>query len=127
MAIEQIKTSIYDHLETIGGLPEIFYPNVGEPIPATDYIRPDVLPATTDPVGIKTTDRESGIFQVSIFTVKGSGELVAARVAQLLLDGFPRNLSLTGVRFNVTGSVEPPEYEGKWQITPVSFSYINIS
>jgi hypothetical protein len=127
VAIEQIKTSIFTQLETIGGLPAIHYPNIGDALPVTDYIRPDVLPAATDAVGIKTTDRESGIFQVSIFTAKGSGELVAARVAQLLLDGFPRNLSLTGVRFDKTGSVEPSLFEGKWQITPVSFIYINIA
>jgi hypothetical protein len=86
-----------------------------------------VLPATTDPVGIVTTDRETGIFQVSIFTVKGGGELEASRIAQKLLDGFPRNLQLDGVRFDVTGSVGASLFEGKWQITPVSFIYINIS
>lgn len=127
MAIEQIKTSIFTKLESLAGLPDIHYPNVGADIPAGDYIRPDILPATTDPIGIASTDQENGIFQVSIFTVKGSGELVAARVAQLLLDGFPRNLSLTGVRFNKTGSVEPSLYEGKWQITPLTFVYINIA
>jgi hypothetical protein len=127
VAIEQIKTSIFTKLESLAGLPDIFYPNVGKPLPSTDYIRPDVLPAATDAVGLASTDQENGIFQVSIFIVKGSGELVAPRVAQLLLDGFPRNLALTGVRFNKTGSVEPPVYEGKWQITPVSFTYINIA
>ena len=127
MAIEQIKTSIFTKLESLAGLPAIFYPNVGATIPATDYIRPDVLPATTDAVGIKTTDQENGIFQVSIFTVKGSGELVAPRVAQLLLDGFPRNLALTGVRFDKTGSIGASLPEGKWQITPVTFIYINIA
>lgn len=127
MAIEQIMTSIFTHLETLAGLPSIHYPDGDGALPSTDYIRPDILPADTDPVGIVTTDRETGIFQVSIFTQKGSGELASARVAQLLLDGFPRNLSLTGVRFDKTGSVEPPLFEGKWKITPVSFTYINIA
>ncbi len=127
MAIEQIKTSIYNKLKSLGSLPGIHYPNVGADIPLVNYIRPDILPADTDPVGIVTTDRESGIFQVSIFTVKGGGELEASRIAQTLLDGFPRNLKLDGVRFDVTGSVGTSLYEGKWQITPVSFSYINIS
>ena len=127
MAIEQIKTSILNRLESLAGLPDIHYSNIGADIPLTNYIRPDILPATTDAVGIVTTDRESGIFQVSIFTVKGGGELEASRIAQTLLDGFPRNLSLAGVRFDVTGSVGASLYEGKWQITPVSFSYINIS
>ena len=127
MAIETIKTAIYTKLETLAGLPTIFYSNVGGVLPTGSYIRPDVLPATTDAVGIATTDRESGIFQVSIFTVKGGGELESARIAQTLLNGFPRNLQLSGVRFDVTGSVNPSLYEGNWQITPVSFTYINIS
>ena len=127
MALEQIKTSIFTKLESLAGLPGIYYPNTGGDLPTTDYIRPDVLPAETDPIGIAHTDRETGIFQVSIFTQKGKGELAAARVAQLLLDGFPRNLALTGVRFDRSGSVGASLYEGKWQITPVSFTYINIS
>lgn len=127
MALEQIKTSIFDHLETLSGLPDIHYPNVAGTIPTGEYIRPDVLPADTDPVGIITTDRETGIFQVSIFIPKGQGELDAARVAQKLLDGFPRNLALTGVRFDKSGSIGPSLFEEKWQMTPVSFTYINIS
>ena len=127
MALEQIKTSIFNHLETLVGLPAIHYPNVDGTLPTGEYIRPDVLPADTDPVGIVTTDRETGVFQVSIFIPKGQGELDAARVAQTLLDGFPRNLSLTGVRFDMSGSVGPALFEGKWQMTPVSFTYINIS
>lgn len=127
MALEEIKTSIFTHLETLAGLPAIHYPNVDDVLPTGEYIRPDVLPADTDPLGIVTTDRETGIFQVSIFIPKGQGELDAARVAQKLLDGFPRNLQLAGVRFDRSGSVEPSLFEGKWQMTPVSFTYINIS
>ena len=55
------------------------------------------------------------------------GELDAARVAQTLLDGFPRHLALTGVRFDKSGSIGPSLFEGKWQMTPLSFTYINIS
>ncbi len=127
MALEEIKTSIFDKLESLAGLPAIHYPNVDATIPTDEYIRPDVLPADTDPLGIVTTDRETGVFQVSIFIPKGQGELEAAKVAQKLLDGFPRNLQLTGVRFDRSGSIGPPLFEGKWQMTPVSFTYINIS
>ena len=127
MAIETIKTSLYTKLESLAGLPQIRYSNVDGVLPTGQYIRPDVLPATTDPVGIETTDRESGIFQVSIFTTKGGGELEAARITQILLSGFPRNLQLNGVRFDRTGSVGASLFEGSWQITPVSFIYINIS
>ena len=127
MAIEQIKTSIYTHLETLVGLPDIHYSNVEEDIPDGKYIRPDVLPTDTAAIGIRTTDKESGVFQVSIFIPKGQGELEAARVAQIILDGFARNLQLDGVRFDTTGSLGASLFEGKWQITPVSFIYQNIS
>lgn len=127
MALEQIKTSIFTRLEGLVGLPTIYYPNTGGTVPTTDYIRPDVLPADTAPYDLNHTDIEGGIFQVSIFIEKGKGELEAARVAQILLDGFTRNLQLTSVRFNRSGSVAASFFDGAWQVTPVTFTYQNIS
>lgn len=126
MALSDIKTALFNRLESLVGLPDIFYPNISADIPTTDYIRPDVLPATTDSIGVNNIDQERGVFQVSIFVEKGKGELEAARIGQIILDGFPRNTNLLDVRIDRTGTIERSFFDGKWAITPVSISYQNI-
>lgn len=127
MALVDIKVDLLDHLKTIVGLPVINYPNIKSDIPTTDHIVPYVLPSTIIPVGIKSTDKESGIFQVSIFTEKGSGEIKALDYAKILLDGFPRNLRLSNVCIDRSGSIGPSFYDGGWQVTPVSIPYLSIT
>lgn len=127
MALSSIQIALFTQLETIGGLPAIFYPNVDDTAPTTDYISPFVLPANTNSIGIRTTDQEIGVLQVSIYIEKGKGQIEASRVAGLILANFPRNLNLTDVRIDLPGSIGPVFYEGKYQVTPVSIPYQHIS
>ena len=126
MALNSIQTALYNKLESLAGLPEIFYPNIGGE-PTGNYLVPFVLPANTEALGIRSTDRETGVFQVSIYVVKGSGELAASNIAKIILDGFPRNLDLTDVRIDRTGSIGPAIEDGKWRMLPVSITYNHIS
>ena len=125
MALNQIKAALYDHLESLNGLPDIHYSNV-DSSPTGNYIRPDVLPASTVPIGISMTDKEVGVLQVSVYVKKGSGELLAADIAQVVLDGFPRNTQLSGVRIDETGSIGPSILIEGFQMTPVSITYHNV-
>lgn len=130
MSFNQIKVSLLRHLKTLSGFsPEItiYYPNISEDLPTDNHIRPDVLPGTTNPIGLRTTDQETGILQVSIFIKKGQGEIKAADNAKVVLDGFPRNLQLEGVRIDRPGSIGPSFFDGNWQVTPVSIFYQHIS
>ena len=127
MALNDITISLLDHLKGIVGLPTIYYPNVSADIPTDNHIIPYILPSNTIPVGLRTTDRETGIFQVSIFVKKGSGEILALDYARTIIEGFPRNLQLNNVCIDRSGSIGPSFYEGHWQITPVSIRYLNIN
>lgn len=127
MALSSIQIALFTHLEAVVGLPKIFYPNGQDVAPTTDYISPYVLPANTDTIGIRTTDQEIGVFQVSIYIEKGKGQVEASRVAELILANFARNLNLTDVRIDKRGSIAPAFYDGKYQVTPVSIPYQHIS
>lgn len=127
MALSSIQIALFDRLELVAGLPVIFYPNGEDVAPTTDYISPYVLPADTNTIGIRTTDQEVGVFQVSIYIEKGKGQIAAVRVAELILADFTRNLNLIDVRINKRGSIAPAFYEGKYQVTPVSIPYQHIS
>jgi hypothetical protein len=127
MALNDIKISLLDRLKSLVGLPVIYYPNVGASTPTDEHIVPHVLPSDTMPVGLRTTDKESGIFQVSIFVEKGSGEILALDYAKTILEGFPRNLQLDNVCIDRSGSIGPSFYDANWQITPVSIRYRNFS
>lgn len=127
MSLNSIKISLLDHLKTIVGLPTIHYPNMGADIPTDGHIVPYVIPSDTMPVGLRTTDKESGIFQVSIFVKKGSGEILALDIAETILQGFPRNLQLDNVCIDRSGSIGRSFYEDNWQITPVTIRYRNFT
>lgn len=127
MALSSIRIALFDQLESISGLPDIFYPNVDEDPPTTDYISPFILPANTNTIGIRTTDQEVGVFQVSIYIEKGAGQIDASTVAELILANFARNLNLINVRIDKRGSIAPAFYDGKYQVTPVSIPYQHIS
>ena len=125
MPLNEIKQALYNHLDSLSGLPDIHYSNV-DSNPTGEYIRPDVLPATTESIGVATTDKEIGVFQVSIYVAKGSGELKAANLAQIILNGFPRNTQLPGVRIDKTGSIGPSIFIDGWSMTPISILYQSI-
>lgn len=127
MSLINIQTALLARLEAQGGLPPIYFPNSSEALPTTNYISPMVLPANTQSLGLSTTDRENGIFQILIYVKKGTSELEASRIALQILDTFPRNLTLTGVRINVAGSIGPTMFDGSWAITPVTIPYQNIT
>ena len=129
MALSDIKRALYTQLASIVGLPVIHYPNIDGSDSVSDetFIVPSVLPATTTPVDLVSTDNEIGIFQVLIYVKKGVGELAAADIGQLILDGFPRNLNLSDVRINRIGTINTDYFDGSRQVTPVSITYQNIS
>ena len=128
--LSTIKTSFFDKLETDVALwptpLPIYYNNVDTTLPSTTHLRPSVLPAPTDTIGVNTLGQEKGIFQVSVYVKKGVGQLAAIEIAEDLITLFPRNLELTGVRLDKYGSIAPSFFSDGWQVTPVSFEYQQV-
>lgn len=127
MALNTIKIALLDRLKSLVGLPTIYYPNINADIPTDEHIVPYVLPANTFPVGIRTTNKEMGLFQVSIYVKKGSGEITALNYADTIIQGFPRNLDLGDVRIDQPASIGRSLYDGNWEITPVTIPYLKIT
>lgn len=128
MSLNTIIPSLYDHLTALV-LPHgavIRGKNTEGDLPTTPFVVPSVMPATTTPIGLRTTDKERGLMQASVFTKKNTGEIKAADIAQAIVDGFPRNLQLTGVRIDEAGSIAPSFFDDSWMITPVTIPYQNI-
>jgi len=129
VALNTIKRKLFTQLETLT-LPSgvtIHYPNVNSTVPTDSHLVPTVLPNTTRPVGIVSTDREAGLLQVTVYIKVGTGELLSSDIAQVILDGFARNLDLDGVRIDASGSIGPSfSNDGGWNVTPISIPYINI-
>lgn len=129
MSLSTIKALLFARLESLV-LPAgvtVFYPNIGTTMPLYNFVSPAVLPATTAPIDLVNSDRETGLLQVSVYVKKGLGEIVSADIAQVILTGFPRNLALSGVRIDRPGSIGPSFYDGNWQVTPVTIPYQNIA
>lgn len=126
MSLAIIKQSVFAYLDGLAGLPPLYFDNIESEPPPGDHLRPFVLPANTSTIGIKTLNQEIGVIQVSVYTEKGKGEIIPANYAQLILDAFPRNTKLTGLRIDQAGSIAPAFYDGAWHITPVSVPYQNL-
>lgn len=129
MALNTIKRKLFDRLESLT-LPAgvvILYPNIGANTPDTSHLVPFVIPNNTQAVDLVSTDRELGLFQVSVYVKQGVGELLSVDIAQVIIDGFPRNLDLDGVRIDKSGSIGPSISDGGWSVTPVTISYFNIA
>lgn len=126
MALSTIKTSVFDRLIATGGLLPLFFDNVEADAPDENHLRPFVLPGTAATLGLNDLSQESGLIQVSVYVKKGQGDIVSSDTAALILDAFPRNLSLTGLRIDVVGSIAPSFFDGAWQITPVTIPYQNL-
>jgi hypothetical protein len=129
MSVDVILSSLYNHLQGLS-FPAgvvIHGMNAPGPLPTSSFISPKVLPATTAALALATTNQERGLLQVNIYTKKGSGELEAAAIAKAVIDGFPRNLQLTGVRIDEQGYPSASFFDGSWMITPVTIPYQNIA
>lgn len=128
MTLSVIKDSVYSHLEAEAGLLPLFFENVNATVPESNHLRPSVLPSNTSSLGLNHTDQEIGTIQVLVYIEKGQGEIIGPTEGQKVLDAFPRNTELTGLRIDNIGTIAPSfNDDGNWQITPVSIPYQFIS
>lgn len=129
MSIENIFTAILDRIENAAGLPEVVMPNTSGD-PSGEHLRVSIIPATTSPVAISTTDRLSGIIQISVVVRDDTGAIRASDIADDVLALFPRNTEMVQggdlIRINTTGSVAAPLQGNGWYSIPVSIPYTLI-
>lgn len=127
MSLKIITNSVFEHLTSIGGLPDIFYSNSKSAPPTGEHIRPKILPNNTLSIGVDDLDQEIGLIQISVYVKKGDGDENSAEIADAILAAFPRNLELTGLRIDLAGSVASSFLVEGWQVTPTTIPYQNLT
>lgn len=99
-----------------------------EPSTGTNWIRPTVLSADVDQVGIASSDSEYhlGIYQIDVFVPIGTPKAIALELADSISDYFTRGLSLTynstSVRIG-TKSIGTGTRDNAWYQLPVFINY----
>ena len=124
--LHEILSTLFGYLETIEELPPLYYPNREELPPSETHLRVDVIPDTN--YGITYTSvSESGILQLNIYMKQDVGPVAPARIAADVLAAFPRNFSISGIRFDSHGSISRAFFDDPWYVTPVTLHYHFIS
>src|SRR4051812_41504491 len=90
-----IQNALNIKLNSLSGIPLIYFPNdQKEPTQGVSYIRPFIIPATSQLYTLNGSNYHSGIYQVDIFTPLKKGTSQAWLIADLIKDGFNKQ-SLT--------------------------------
>ena len=130
MSLSTIRQSVFSALAGAAGLPPIYYDNSNNQSlpnpPEENHLMAFILPSGTATVGIYSLNQERGLIQVNIRVKEGTGVIAGSDIAQQVLDVFPRNASLVGLRIDVEGSVAPSFKSEGWHVTAVTIPYQNI-
>ena len=133
MSLPEINRSLIEHLQD-AGLPEnIFYddvvPSSTNPLPASNHLRPLVLPSEPIDMDLDGSEQERGILQINVYTERGIGSEIPMEIAQAVKDLYFKGLDLVGVRIESVVSIggKFADSTGAWDITPVSIPFLNFT
>lgn len=94
--INNIQNALNTKLSSLSGSPSIAWPNTKfQPTNATSYLRPTLIPATSDLFTINNENRHKGIYQVDIFVQPEKGTSTLWLLADSIRDHFKGVTSLT--------------------------------
>lgn len=86
-----IENALNTKLNSIPGLPNIFWPNEQkEPTQSTSWIRPTLLPASSELYTLNGEDYHQGIYQIDIFVPLKIGTALADSYADTIYLSFKR-------------------------------------
>ena len=125
-----IHNALNLHLDGISGLPDIYYPNVdAEPTKPVNWLRPTLLPASTETYTLDGNDKFHGIYQVDIFTILKTGIDPINTIADAIRDGFNRQtLSFGGTLVRIENvNVSPIARDEAWLHCFVEINYFCIN
>lgn len=94
-----IQAALDTRLSTLSGLPTVAWPNVATtPVEGTTYIRPTLLPASSELGGLTDNKVHRGIYQVDIFVQleKGPAALLALQDSITTHFEADRDLTVSG-------------------------------
>lgn len=125
-----IQNALNTQLNSVGGLPTIYWPNTpNEPVQNTNFIRPTLLPATSQLYTLNEGDYHQGIYQVDVFVKLKQGTSEALLLADTIRDSFRReSLTSSGtiVHIQNISMSQAERIEGWWRVM-VNISYLSVA
>ena len=125
-----ITDVLHAQLQSANITAQIAWPNVTfVPTKGTPYLKPEISGRNRSPLGFgaDAVQQWDGIYQVSIFVLRDTGERVQDGLAQKVIEAFPRGLNLTtsqGANLIVSHSTATaPVPFGDWANLPVAIHW----
>lgn len=125
-----ITDVLHAQLQAANITQQIAWPNVTfVPVKGTPYLKPEISGRNRSPLGFgaDAVQQWDGIYQVSIFVPRDTGERVQDGLAQKVIEAFPRGLNLPtsqGVNLIISHSTAAaPVPFGDWANLPVAIHW----
>ena len=124
-----IQNALNTQLNSLGGLPDIYWPNVqNAPLVNQNFIRPTLLPARSTLYTLSEGDYHHGIYQVDIFVDLKQGTAEALLLADIVRDGFRRQSlvsSGTTVHIQEISMSTATREDNSWHVF-VEINYLSV-
>lgn len=123
-----LQSALQVKLNSLANRPYIAWPNVDfTPISGKTYLRPTLLPAKSTLSTLDGMQRNSGLYQIDIFTPAGIGSGAALSLADTIKDHFNESTELTAndtIVYIQAISISAPSREEAWYRVYVQIDYI---
>lgn len=125
-----IQNALNAKLSAISGVPTIFWPNsIKEPIRGQNFVRPSLLPASSELYTLNNGNYHTGIYQIDIFVKLNNGTSEALLIADAIRDGFNRQrLNSSGTTVFIQNiSMSQAERSEAWWRVYLEVNYLSVA
>jgi len=125
-----IQNALNAKLNSISGIPAIYWPNdQKEPINGTSFVRPTLMPASSELYTLNDSNYHSGIYQIDIFVPLKTGTSVAMLIADKIREAFNKQSfsSNTTLVHTQQISISLGEREEAWWHCYVEVNYLCVA
>lgn len=130
MSFLNIQSALAQRLDALVGLPTIYWPGTKQtPTQGTDWVRPTILPATSELETLSGTQDDSGIYQIDVFIDAGEGEGPLLTIIDNIRTHFKASTTLTQSGTDVfinSVSISQIEQDNAWLKGSVLVTYKSI-
>lgn len=125
-----IQNALNVQLNSLAGLPEIFWPNEQhEPTQGNNWVRPTLLPSRSDLFTINNENLHQGIYQIDVYVELKTGTAELLLLADAIRDGFNReSLTSSGTVIHIQQiSISPAQRVESWWHCYVEVNYLCVA
>lgn len=131
--MEEIESALIKRLTIMPDLPDVAWPNMPfTPTPGRPYFKANLLPGEPLQAGVgeSAMNRQSGVFQVTVFVPAGTGTKDIRSMCTALETHFKRGTVLThnGVKVTIWKAYRGPQLqEANWLQCPVTIRFRTLT